>query len=63
MSAYKTSMHIKMRNDLLIHLRLLADKENKSMTRIIEESLEDRFADIAKELTEAQKKLEVAGLQ
>jgi len=56
-------MHIKMRNDLLIHLRLLADKENKSMTRIIEESLEDRFADIAKELTEAQKKLEVAGLQ
>ena len=54
MSAYKTSMHIKMRNDLLVHLRYLSKKQNKSMTRIIEEALEDCFADIAQELTEAK---------
>ena len=42
-------MHIKIRNDLLAHLRLTADRTGKSMTRIIEDSLDDSFNGVSDE--------------
>lgn len=59
----KTSMHIKIRNDLLAHLRKVSGQTGKSMTRIIEDSLEDTFNGTSDELRDAQARLAAAGLQ
>jgi hypothetical protein len=59
----KTSMHIKIRNDLLAHLRKVSGQTGKSMTRIIEDSLDDAFMGVSDQLTDAQRKLEAAGMQ
>ena len=59
----KTGFHIKLRDELLSHLRTVADDQNVTMTSIIEGALEDRFAGVADEVTELRAQLAAAGHQ
>ena len=59
----KTSFHIKLRNELLSHLRKVAKERNVTMTSIIEGALEDRFAGVAEDAVELRAKLAAAGHQ
>tara|TARA_R110000751_G_scaffold264535_1_gene363597 strand:+ start:75 stop:278 length:204 start_codon:yes stop_codon:yes gene_type:complete len=57
----KTSMHIKMRKDLLKHLKSESSRTGKTMTRIIEDALDDSFNGVSEQLADANRRLIAAG--
>jgi|TARA_Y100000034_G_scaffold115600_1_gene152990 predicted transcriptional regulator len=63
MPSKKTSFHIKLRNDLLEHLRIVADRNAVTMTSVIEDALENHFAGITDTVRDLERKLAAAGLQ
>jgi hypothetical protein len=63
MAPTKTSFHVKLRTDLLDHLRIVAARDGVTMTSIIESALEDRFAGVADTARELERKLTAAGIQ
>jgi len=63
MSDRKTSFHIKLRNDLLATLRTTSAKQNKSMTRIIEDSLDLTFGNTEAAADKRKRTIAAAGLQ
>jgi len=63
MAPTKTSFHIKLRSDLLDHLRIVAARDGVTMTSVIEGALEDRFAGVVDTVRDLERKLAAAGLQ
>lgn len=63
MAPTKTSFHIKLRSDLLDHLRIVAERDGVTMTSVIEGALEDRFAGVVDTVRDLERKLAAAGLQ